>query len=93
MGPGRARLVVDVEIGLGDRIGRETAILAETVEIVAEPAPHHLTIDCAINEEMGDVHTSRPILASKRLGQHAQARLGRGKCVKSDCRAARPKRL
>src|SRR5882672_8358103 len=81
-GPGAARLLIELPVGLRDRRRRHQQIrIVEGArpERLDPPLPYPFGIDAGIDDEMGDVDVLRAQLAGGRLRHRAQAEFCAGK--------------
>src|SRR5947209_12516758 len=76
--PGRALLLVDVPVGLGDCIDAEQSVLAALLQQARSTPKQTLAMYAAIDHGMRDMEPERPVFARHALRDHAQARFGGG---------------
>lgn len=76
MGPGRARLAVQVHIGGGDVRRLENAVAGEEVVHLPADRSDEGPVHRAVDHHMGDMDASGSQFPGQALGDGAQARLG-----------------
>src|SRR5258706_13800952 len=77
VGPGRARLAMDLPVGLGDCVDAEQAVLAALLDDLGATAAQAVAVDAAIDHDMRDMETLRPELARPALREEAEPALHR----------------
>ena len=79
MGPGAFVLAVQMPVILGDIVRLQNTIHGFEGIAFGEAFPDKGGVDCAVNDDMGDMDALRPQLPREALGEGAKAVLGSGK--------------
>jgi len=82
---------MDLPVGLGDRLDAEQTVFAALGHDLWPSAAQAVTVDAAVDDNVGNVEAERPEFARHALRDHAQPRLG-GRKLREACLAAQTTR-